>query len=129
VPDFDVEQAARMSPGLSGAELANAMNEAALLAARRKQDVGLGRCAMQASSCCIWGEAIEDSSWISLETRMVIDEETRRIVTEQYERAQELLRKHEGTLQRLSQVLLAHESVDGSAVQEALHPAPQPASS
>jgi len=38
-PDFDVEQAARMSSGLSGAELANAVNEAALLEARRKQDV------------------------------------------------------------------------------------------
>ena len=36
--DFDIEQAARMSPGLSGAELANAMNEAALLAARERHD-------------------------------------------------------------------------------------------
>ena len=34
-PDFDLERAARMTPGFSGADLANAMNEAALLAARR----------------------------------------------------------------------------------------------
>ncbi len=34
--DFDLERAARMTPGFSGADLANAMNEAALLAARRK---------------------------------------------------------------------------------------------
>jgi cell division protease FtsH len=34
-PDFDLERAARMTPGFSGAELENVMNEAALLAARR----------------------------------------------------------------------------------------------
>ena len=34
--DFDLEQAARMTAGFSGADLANAMNEAALLAARHK---------------------------------------------------------------------------------------------
>ncbi len=40
--DFDVERAARITPGFSGADLANAMNEAALLAARRKaQSVSL----------------------------------------------------------------------------------------
>jgi cell division protease FtsH len=34
-PEFDIERAARMTPGFSGADLANVMNEAALLAARR----------------------------------------------------------------------------------------------
>ena len=34
--DFDSEQAARMTAGFSGADLANALNEAALVAARRK---------------------------------------------------------------------------------------------
>ncbi len=34
-PGFDLERAARMTPGFSGADLANVMNEAALLAARR----------------------------------------------------------------------------------------------
>jgi cell division protease FtsH len=33
---FDIDRAARITPGFSGADLANAMNEAALLAARRK---------------------------------------------------------------------------------------------
>jgi cell division protease FtsH len=35
-PDFDVERAARVTPGFSGADLANVINEAALLAARRQ---------------------------------------------------------------------------------------------
>ncbi len=35
-PDFDFDAAARMTAGFSGADLANAMNEAALVAARRK---------------------------------------------------------------------------------------------
>lgn len=34
-PDFDLERAARVTPGFSGADLANVINEAALLAARR----------------------------------------------------------------------------------------------
>jgi cell division protease FtsH len=36
--DFDLDRAARITPGFSGADLANAMNEAALLAARRKAE-------------------------------------------------------------------------------------------
>jgi cell division protease FtsH len=35
-PDFDLERAARVTPGFSGADLANVINEAALLAARRQ---------------------------------------------------------------------------------------------
>jgi cell division protease FtsH len=38
-PDFDLEPAARMTPGFSGADLENVMNEAALHAARRNADV------------------------------------------------------------------------------------------
>jgi cell division protease FtsH len=34
-PDFDLDRAARMTPGFSGADLENVMNEAALMAARR----------------------------------------------------------------------------------------------
>jgi cell division protease FtsH len=34
-PEFDLERAARVTPGFSGADLANVMNEAALLSARR----------------------------------------------------------------------------------------------
>ena len=38
VDDFDIGRAARMTPGFSGADLANVMNEAALLAARRNAE-------------------------------------------------------------------------------------------
>ena len=253
--DFDIEQAARMSPGLSGAELANAMNEAALLAARQRRDAvtlkdfeaameravaGLekktrvmneqerktvayheaghalvaalvphsdpvskisivprtrgalgytmqaptedryllsmeelqdriavmlgGRAAEKVTFNTVstgasddiqratdlarrmitefgmseklgsvryagqqlqyLGGAIEDNSQVSSETRKMIDDETKRLVTEQYERAQDLLSKHTGALQRLSQSLLTHESVDGNAVEEALRAQP-----
>jgi cell division protease FtsH len=37
-PDFDLERAARITPGFSGADLANVVNEAALLAARRRSE-------------------------------------------------------------------------------------------
>jgi len=37
-PDFAIERAARITPGFTGADLANVMNEAALLAARRNGD-------------------------------------------------------------------------------------------
>jgi len=37
-PDFDLERAARITPGFTGADLANVINEAALMAARRNAE-------------------------------------------------------------------------------------------
>ncbi len=53
-------------------------------------------------------------------TREVIDAEVQRIITEQYERAQAMLQEHRAALEALTQQLLKQESVDGSAVKEAL---------
>jgi cell division protease FtsH len=52
--------------------------------------------------------------------RMEIDEEITRIVTEQYQRAQELLREHRDALTTLANTLLETETVDGSVVHQIL---------
>lgn len=250
-PDFDIERAARMTPGFSGADLANVMNEAALMAARRKADAvsladfeaameravaGLeqrtrvmnekerttvayhesghalmaelvpfgdpvsrisiiprsrgslghtmqmpmedrylldfdelqdrlavmlgGRAAekvvfdvvstgasddiMRATELArrmvtefgmseilglvsyggerlkyLWGTT-QDSRDLSPQTREAIDSEVRRIITEQYNRAQSLLKEHRSALEILARQLLEKESVDGSEVNRAL---------
>ena len=250
-PDFDLERAARMTPGFSGADLANVMNEAALLAARRKADAvtmadfeaaiervvaglekktrvmneqertevayhesghalvaGLvphadpvakisiiphgqgalgytmqmptedrylltidelndrlavmlgGRAAEKVAVGAITtgasddiqraselarrmvtefgmseklgtvryagqqlqylGGTAVDNSQISPETRQTIDAEVQRIVGEQYQRAQSLLTEHRAALESLTRQLLQSESLDGSAVKQAL---------
>jgi len=66
------------------------------------------------------GGSVEDNTQISPETRQVIDGEVQRLVTEQYKRAQELLKAHLPALTVLAQQLLKHETVSGTAVKEAL---------
>ena len=66
------------------------------------------------------GQSVEDNSQISPGTRLTIDEEIQRLVTEQYKRDQELLRSHQSALKILAQQLLRQETVSGSAVKEAL---------
>jgi len=66
------------------------------------------------------GGAVEDNSQISPETRQVIDVEVQRLVTEQYERAQALLKDHRAALTTLAQRLLKQETVSGTMVKEAL---------
>jgi len=66
------------------------------------------------------GGSVEDNSQISPETRQVIDAEVQRLVTEQYERAQAVLKDHRAALEALAQQLLKQETVTGSAVKEAL---------
>jgi len=66
------------------------------------------------------GGSVQDSSQISSETREVIDKEVQRLLTEQYDRAQELLKKHHAALKTLAGRLLEQETVDGSVVKKAL---------
>jgi cell division protease FtsH len=66
------------------------------------------------------GGVAQDNSNISPHTQEIIDTEVQRLVTAQYERAQALLREHRAPLEKLAGDLLEHETLDGSAVEEAL---------
>jgi cell division protease FtsH len=71
--------------------------------------------------------AIGEGSDNSAETRETIDAEVRRIVGEQFARAEALLTSHRDVLARLATDLLHAESLDGSAIREALTSAGQAA--
>ena len=66
------------------------------------------------------GGAVDEGGDGSAETRVTIDDEVRRIVGEQFTRAEALLTAHRDALKRLATDLLQSESLDGSAVREAL---------
>ena len=66
------------------------------------------------------GSAVAEGSDTSAATQETIDAEVRRIVGEQFERAVALLAAHRDVLSQLSAELLKAESLDGSAVREAL---------
>jgi ATP-dependent Zn protease len=63
---------------------------------------------------------MNEGSNSSAETRETIDAEVRRIVGEQFARAEALLNLYRDALTRLAADLLQSESLDGSAVREAL---------
>lgn len=73
--DIDLEVIAKSTPGMSGAELANLMNEAALLAARRDSD----RVMMQDL------EAAKDKVMMGIERRSVVIPDKERRVTAYHE--------------------------------------------
>ena len=62
----------------------------------------------------------EMSASASPETLKIIDEEVQHLISEQYERAQELLREHRAALESVTQQLLKTETVDGAVVKQAL---------
>jgi cell division protease FtsH len=62
----------------------------------------------------------DSSASASPETLKIIDEEVQRIITEQYARAQMLLRDHRVALETVTQQLLQTETIDGTAVKQAL---------
>ena len=66
------------------------------------------------------GGAVQDNSQISPNTQRVIDGEVQRIVTEQYTLAYGCLQTHRAALESLTAQLLQQETVDGSAVKQAL---------
>jgi cell division protease FtsH len=62
----------------------------------------------------------DSSASASPETLKIIDEEVQRIITEQYARAQMLLRDYRAALETVAQQLLQTETIDGTAVKQAL---------
>ena len=66
------------------------------------------------------GSAVQENAQLSPHTEEVIDTEVRRVVTEQLERAQEMLVQHRTALEHLASQLLQQETVDGSAADNAL---------
>ncbi len=62
----------------------------------------------------------DSSASASPETLKIIDEEVQRIITEQYNRAQTLLRDHRAALETVTQQLLKTETIDGTVVEQAL---------
>ena len=66
------------------------------------------------------GNAVQDNSRLSPQTEEIIDSEVRRMLTEQLERALALLSEHQRALEHLAEQLLAQETVDGAAADNAL---------
>jgi cell division protease FtsH len=66
------------------------------------------------------GGAVDEAGDNSAETREAIDAEVRRIIGEQFSRARAMLESHRDALTELAASLLKAESLDGSAVREAL---------
>jgi len=66
------------------------------------------------------GGALADASHLSPQTREAIDSEIQRIIDAQFVRAQRLLASHLAALESLTEDLLKSETLDGSAVRQAL---------
>ncbi len=66
------------------------------------------------------GREIASHQDYSEQTAQQIDAEVRRIVTEQYQRARQILTDNVGKLQRLSAALLEYETLDGPEIQTVL---------
>ncbi|HVM70631.1 MAG TPA: ATP-dependent zinc metalloprotease FtsH [Anaerolineales bacterium] len=62
----------------------------------------------------------ETTAAASPDTLKIIDEEVQRLITDQYNRAQKLLKEHRAPLESVAQQLLKTETVDGSAIKQAL---------
>jgi cell division protease FtsH len=66
------------------------------------------------------GSSVEDTSQLSPGTRELVDREVQRLVTEQYDRAQEILKTHQPALAELAKQLLEHETIDGATIKGVL---------
>jgi cell division protease FtsH len=62
----------------------------------------------------------QDNSLMSISRNLDVGEEVKRIVTEQYNRAQDLLKDHLDALNELAKLLLEHETLNGDIVRKTL---------
>src|SRR5439155_1591888 len=127
-PDVDLRQVARQTSGLTGAELANICNEAAIFAGRRADQhvapadsdaaLELEKVPEIARAMVFeWGmaESIRsrtlraDNYALSEEMKQVRDAEQARLTDAAYSEAVRLLEKHRASLDRIAAALLAQE--------------------
>ena len=66
------------------------------------------------------GREITRTENVSEETARRIDEEIRKIIAEQYERAKAILTEHRLALEKIAEALLEHETIEGKHVMELL---------
>ncbi|MEU1597910.1 ATP-dependent zinc metalloprotease FtsH [Streptomyces sp. NPDC005708] len=110
--------------GSSGA--ANDLAGATQIATRMVRDFGLssalGPVGYASATPRYLGETAEDSARqaYSEQTQRVIDQEAARLLREAEERATGLLREHRRALDRLADLLVIRETIDGSAVLDVL---------
>ena len=64
----------------------------------------------------------DESSTLSTEMRLIVEEEVKKFVNEAYERARKLLQSHEKELHLLAKTLLDKETLSGKEINELLNP-------
>lgn len=110
--------------GSTGA--ANDLAGATLIATRMVREFGLsatlGPVGYASSSPQFLGESMEDLQRrpYSEQTQRIVDEEVARLLAHAEQRALMMLREHRGALDRLADLLVAKETVDGAVVQDVL---------
>src|SRR5204863_419267 len=115
-PNVDLKVLARGTPGFSGADLANLVNEAALLAARQNKKLVE----------MVDFEHAKDEVLMGVERRsmIMIDAEIKRIVLEAAVRARQILDENIEKLHALARALLERESLDGEEIARILRTRP-----
>ena len=73
-----------------------------------------------------WGRAFYDQTHLSEETMNKIDHEVKRIITECYDEAAKLLKKHRKQLDKVAELLLKKESIDGDEFEKLVGKRPWP---
>src|SRR5439155_1194610 len=152
-PNVELKTLARGTPGFSGADLANLVNEAALLAARQNKKLvempdfenakdkvlmGVERRSMIISDAdklgpltfgkneehIFLGREVARAKDYSEETALAIDGEIKRIVLECATRARQILEENIEKLHALARALLERESLDSEEIARILRARP-----